>query len=146
MDASNIIALVLGGIGFISSIIGIIVMPMINLKSKRLEERLKCRFILFQKILELQQFTTTSTINNQKEFHRLMAEVSRFSQLYGYESELTLFQEVVESYHKFAEETNNPAGINREERLTEARRKLESAFNNFFSFCVDVYRKELVLN
>lgn len=57
MDSPNIVALALGGIGFIISIIGLIVTPFLNLKSKKLEKRLEYRFELFQKILELWEHT-----------------------------------------------------------------------------------------
>jgi len=57
MDNSDIIAVALGGTGFIISIIGLVVTPLLNLKSKRLEKRLEYRFQLYQKVLELWELT-----------------------------------------------------------------------------------------
>lgn len=53
MDTSNDIALVLGEKGLIISIISLVLTPRLTLKSKRLGKRLKYRFELFQKLLEL---------------------------------------------------------------------------------------------
>ena len=57
METSNIIALVLGGLGFLLSIIGYLITPMLNLKSKKLEKRLENRFKMFEKVLDLWECT-----------------------------------------------------------------------------------------
>lgn len=145
MDISNIVALILGGTGFVISIIGLIVTPKLNLKSRQLEERLKYRFILFQKVLELQEFTTKNTIENQNEFNPLMQEVYKLIQLYGYGAETKSFQEVLNSYKNFAEEINSGPGENRKTRITIAANQFKSKLESFFSLSVNAYRKELVL-
>ena len=66
MDTSNIIALVLGGAGFVISIISLVLTPRLSLKSKRLEKRLEYRFELFQKILDLWEHTHNNQSSNQK--------------------------------------------------------------------------------
>ena len=92
MDTSNIIALVLGGTGFIISIISLVLAPRLTLKSKRLEKRLEYRFELFQKILELWEYTHNNQSSNQNGFPPLMKEVNKFIQLYGYDSEIKSFK------------------------------------------------------
>ena len=77
MDASNIIALALGGTGFLISIVGFVITPILNLKSKRLEKRLEYRFQLFQKILELWEFTNLP--DNKQDFKPLLFEINKFS-------------------------------------------------------------------
>lgn len=146
MDISNIVALALGGVGFIISIIGLIVTPMLNLKSRQLEERLKYRFLLFQKVLELQEFTTKNGIENQNGFNPLMQEVNRLTQLYGYKAETKSFQEVIKSYKNLAEEINNKTGVNREKRIPIAANQFESKLNDFLLLSINAYRKELVLD
>lgn len=145
MDTSNIVALVLGGIGFIISIIGLIVTPKLNLKSKQLEERLKYRFILFEKILELQQFTQKNSISNQADFNSLMQEVNKLTQLYGYTDETKSFQKVIKSYKELAKEINEVKKEDREDRVNNAVVNFESTFNKFLSLLITAYRKELVL-
>ncbi len=80
MDASNIIALALGGIGFIISIVGFIVSPILNLKSKRLEKRLEYRFELFQKILELWEFSHQPA--KEHDIKPLLLDINKLIQLY----------------------------------------------------------------
>jgi competence protein ComGC len=84
MEASNIIAIVLGGMGFIISIIGLIVTPSLNLKSKKLEKRLEYRFQLFQKVIELWEYTNDNnhSIADVK-FRLMILEVNKLIQLYG---------------------------------------------------------------
>ena len=135
MDNSNIIALALGGIGFIISIVGFVLNPILNLKSKRLEKRLEYRFELFQKILELWEFSNKKESSNKNEFGPLMREVNKLIQLYGYDSEIKSFKMVVNSYNNLVKEQN--------ESNTE---ELKSKFENFFSISFNAYRKEIVLD
>ena len=81
MEASNIIALALGGTGFIISIVGFVLTPILNLKSKRLEKRLEYRFELFQKILELWEFTGDKETSNKNELKPLLKDVNKLIQL-----------------------------------------------------------------
>lgn len=131
MDTSNIIALVLGGIGFIISIINFVLTPMLNLKSKRLEYR----FELFQKILELWEYTNRKTPpNNDKELIKIMTEINKLIQLYGYNSEIKSFKELGDLYNYYVhnqDETN--------------RQKLMAKFSEFFSISFNAYRQEIVL-
>jgi hypothetical protein len=129
METSNIIALVLGGTGFIVSVVGFIITPLINLKSKRLEKRLDYRFELFQKILELWECT-----HNKSDVMPVMGDVNKLIQLYGKNSEITAFNMVVSSYNKYAMEKN-------ESNEQELKRK----FENFFSISFNAYRKEIRL-
>ena len=85
MDTSDIIALVLGGTGFIISIISIVLTPRLSLKSKRLEKRLEYRFELFQKILELWEFTNRPL--KEHDVKPLLTDINKLIQLYGYNSE-----------------------------------------------------------
>ncbi len=135
MDNSNIIALVLGATGFIISIIGFVVTPILNLKSKRLEKRLEYRFELFQKILELWEFTHDKKPSNKNGLEPLLRDVNKFIQLYGYDSEIKSFKEVVNCYNVYAEEHNE-----------SNRQKLISKFNDFFAIAFNAYRKEIVLD
>ncbi|RUA15990.1 MAG: hypothetical protein DSY83_06500 [Flavobacteriia bacterium] len=132
MDNSNIIALALGGIGFIISIVGFVVTPILNLKSKRLEKRLEYRFQLFQKILELWELTNSPA--QEHDIKPLLFEINKLIQLYGYNLEIKVFKEVVKCYNKLAEEQNEGN-----------RQKLLSKFNDFFSISFNAYRKEIVL-
>ena len=66
METSNIIALILGGLGFIISIINLVLTPILNLKSKKLEKRLEYRFMLFSEILELWEFTHKKENQNKR--------------------------------------------------------------------------------
>lgn len=134
MDSSNIIALALGGISFIISIVGFVLTPILNLKSKRLEKRLEYRFELFQKILALWEFTHEKNPSNKNGIEPLLKDVNKFIQLYGYNSEIKSFKEVVKYYNILAEEPNE---INREQ--------LTSKFNDFLSIAFNSYRKEIVL-
>ena len=133
MDASNIIALALGGIGFITSIVGFVVAPILNLKSKRLEKRLEYRFQLFQKILELWEYT-----NNKDTEHDIkpsMVAINKLIQLYGYNSEIKSFKELGDFYNKYVHEQNETN-----------RQKLIEKFSDFFSISFNAYRKEIVLD
>jgi len=135
MDTSNIIALVLGGTGFIISIISLVFTPRLTLKSKRLEKRLEYRFELFQKILELWEYSHNNQSSNQNGFEPLMKEVNKFIQLYGYDSEIKSFKEVANSYNNLAKEQNE-----------KNRQILISKFNDFLSISFNAYRKEIVLD
>lgn len=135
MDTSNIVAVALGGIGFIISIVGLILTPILNLKSKRLEKRLEHRFELFQKILELWEFTHENQNSNKNDIKPLMKDINKLIQLYGYDTEIKSFREVVNYYNFFVEEKNE---INRE--------KLISKLNVFLSIAFHAYRKELILD
>lgn len=135
MDTSNIIALVLGGAGFVISIISLVLTPRLSLKSKRLEKRLEYRFELFQKILDLWEHTHNNQSSNQKGLEPLIKEVNKFIQLYGYDSEINSFKEVVNSYNNLAKEQNE-----------DNRQLLISKFNDFFSTSFNAYRKEIVLD
>ena len=133
MDTSNIIALILGGTGFIISIITLVLTPWLSLRSKRLEKRLESRFELFQKILELWELSH----NNPKDTSKLeitLKEINKLIQLYGYESEIKSFHKVRKSYNLLAEEYNE-----------NNRQILKEQFNKFFSIAFNAYRKELVL-
>jgi hypothetical protein len=135
METSNIIALILGGAGFIISIVGFVLTPILNLKSKRLEKRLEYRFELFQKILLLWESTHENQSSNQKGIEPLLKEVNKFIQLYGYNSEIKAFKEVVNYYNILGKEQNE-----------SNRQKLIAKFNAFFSISFNAYRKEIVLD
>ncbi|ABQ06648.1 MULTISPECIES: hypothetical protein [Flavobacterium] len=133
MDTSNIVALILGSIGFIISITGFIITPILNLKSKKLEKRLEYRFILFQKIVELWEFTNKLSAEN--DIKGLMSEVNKLIQLYGYANEITLFNEVVVSYNNCAQS-----------QTETSRQQLKDKFSLFFLTLFNTYRKEIVLD
>ena len=135
MDTSNIVALILGGVGFIISLIGFILTPVLNLRSKKLEKRLEYRFMLFQKILELWESTHESQDSNQNVFGPLMKEVNKNVQIYGYNSEIESFKKVVSSYNNLAIEQSETS-----------RQKFEENLNYFLSISFNAYRKELVLD
>lgn len=133
MGITDIIAIVLGATGFIISIIGLVVTPIINLKSKRLEKRLEYRFDLFQKILELWELThKTNTLGKSAE--PLIFEINKLIQLYGYNSEIKLFRDIIDSYNQYGKTQTD-----------SERQVLISKFNNFFESSFNTYRKEIVL-
>lgn len=133
MDTSNIIALALGSVGFTISIVSLLITPNLNLKSKRLEKRLEYRFQLFQKILELWELSNQSA--NEHNIKPLMTDINKLIQLYGYNSEIESFKELVNFYNYYVQNQNE---INRE--------KLISKFNNFYSISFNAYRREIVLD
>ena len=133
MDISNIVALLLGGIGFIISIVSFFLTPILNLKSKRLEKRLEYRFVLFQKILELWELSH-QTEGKGIDVNPLMKEINKLIQLYGYNSEIKSFKELGDSYNYYIHNQNE---ANRQNLLSE--------FGNFFSISFNTYRKEIVL-
>ncbi len=135
MEASNIIALALGGTGFIISIVGFVLTPILNLKSKRLEKRLEYRFELFQKILELWEFTHDKNPSDKNGLEPLLKDINKFIQLYGYDTEIKSFKEVVKYYKILSEEHNE-----------SNRKELISKFNDFLSIAFNAYRKEIVLD
>ncbi len=139
MDTSNIVALVLGGIGFIISIINFFLTPILNLKSKRLEKRLEYRFALFQKILELWECTNESQLHQQKNFIPLMSEVNKFIQLYGHNSEIKLFKEFGKAYKDYTTEQDEIKKLKLNELAIQKG-------NDFFSTSFNAYRKEIVLD
>ena len=61
--------------------------------------------------------------------------MNKFIQLYGYDSEINSFKEVVNSYNNLAKEQNE-----------DNRQLLISKFNDFFSTSFNAYRKEIVLD
>lgn len=111
-------------IGFIISIINFVLTPMLNLKSKRLEKR-----------LELWEYTNRKTPpNNDKELIKIMTEINKLIQLYGYNSEIKSFKELGDLYDYYVhnqDETN--------------RQKLMAKFSEFFSILFNAYRQEIVL-
>ncbi len=133
METSNIIALVLGGVGFIVSIISFVITPRLTLKSKQLEKRLEYRFELFQKILALWEFTNRPA--KEHDVRPLLTEINKLIQLYGYNSEIKSFRELVDSYNYYAQNHNE---INKQ--------KLHAKFSDFFSISFNAYRKEIVLD
>jgi hypothetical protein len=133
MDSSDIIAIILGGAGFIISIIGLIVTPLLNLKSKRLEKRLEYRFQLFKKVLELWEFTHKNQYLD-KTAEPIFAEINKLIQLYGYNTEIKLFRKVINSFNQYGKEQTE---INRNELITN--------FNHFFKNSFNTYRNEIVL-
>jgi len=133
MDVTNIIALVLGGLGFIISIIGYILTPILNLRSKKLEKRLEYRFILFQKILELWELT--NKVSGDHDIKPLMSDINKLIQLYGYKSEITLFNEVVEIYNYCVQN-----------QTETSMQQLKVKLRVFFSTSFNTYRKEIVLD
>jgi hypothetical protein len=133
MDNSNIIALALGGTGFIISIVGFVVTPILNLKSKRLEKRLEYRFQLFQKILELWEFTHQPA--KEHDVKPLLSEVNKLIQLYGYGSEIKSFKELGNSYNYYIQNLNETN-----------RQKLTTKFEEFFTTSFNAYRKEIILD
>jgi hypothetical protein len=136
MDSSNIIALALGGTGFIISIVGFVVTPIPNLKSKRLEKRLEYRFQLFQKILELWEFTHQSA--KEHDVKPLLTEINTLIQLYGYNSEIKSFKELADSYNYWAQNLDELDEINIQ--------KLTAKFGDFFRTSFNAYRKEIALD
>ena len=139
MGTSGILALILGGIGFIISIISLIITPLLNLKSKRLEKWLEYRFVLFQKIIELWECTYESQSYQQKNFESLMSDVNKLIQLYGYNSEIKLFKKFGEAYRDYAQEENE---IKKKILNTKAVQK----GNEFFSVSFNTYRSEIILD
>lgn len=133
METSNIIALILGGVGFIISVISLVVSPTLNLKSKRLEKRLEYRFLMFQKILELWESTNKDRVE-ENEVKFLLKDINKLTQLYGYNQEIKLFREVVNDYNYLAEN-----------QTEESRQKLIKTLNIFFTYAFNRYRKEIVL-
>jgi hypothetical protein len=135
METSNIIALTLGGLGFIISIVGFVITPILNLKSKRLEKRLEYRFELFQKILNLWEFTHDKNPSDKNAFEPLMRDINKFIQLYGYDKEIKSFKEATNSYNVFVAEQNE-----------SNRQKFISSFNDFLLIAFNAYRKEIKLD
>lgn len=133
MDNSNIIALTLGGTGFIISIVGFVVTPILNLKSKRLEKRLEYRFQLFQKILELWEFTNCPA--KEHDIRPLLSEINTLIQLYGYNSEIKSFKELVNLYNYYAQNQNDTD-----------KQNLTLKFHAFFATSFNTYRKEIILD
>jgi hypothetical protein len=133
MDTSNIIALVLGGIGFIISMIGFVLTPILSLRSKKLEKRLEYRFMLFQKILELWELTNKSS--GEQDIKPLMSDINKLIQLYGYRDEIKLFNEVVEIYNYCVQN-----------QTETSMQQLKAKFSVFFSTSFNTYRKEIVLD
>jgi len=134
MDISNIIALILGGIGFLVSIISLILTPKLNLKSKRLEKKLEYRSELFQKILELWEYIHDNQKSEKMNIEPLLKEINKLIQLYGYNSEIKSFKKIVISYNNFAND-----------HTEENNRILISNFNAFFSLSFNTYRAEITL-
>jgi hypothetical protein len=133
VDTSDIIALILGGTGFIISIISIVLTPRLSLKSKRLDKRLEYRFELFQKILELWEFTNRPL--KEHDVKPLLTDINKLIQLYGYNSEIKLFKELVDSYNDHAKNQSETS-----------KQKMTVKFNDFFSISFNTYRKEIVLD
>jgi hypothetical protein len=133
METSNIVALVLGGISFILSIVGFVLTPILNLKSKRLEKRLEYRFELFQKILALWEYTNQPL--REHDVRPLLTEINKLIQLYGYKAEIKSFRELVNSYNYFAKTQNETD-----------KQKLTLKFSDFFLTSFNVYRKEIALD
>jgi len=132
MDTSNIIALALGATGFIVSIVGLMLTPILNLKSKRLEKRLAYRFQLFQKILELWEHSHSV---KEPDMNPLLLEINKLIQLHGYSSEIILFKELVDFYNYYIQNQNE---VNRQQ--------LAKKFNGFFTVSFNAYRKEIALD
>ncbi|MHA3789277.1 hypothetical protein ACX0HA_13795 [Flavobacterium hauense] len=133
MDTSDKVALLLGGIGFIISIINFVITPIINLKSKRLEKRLDYRFQLFEKILELWE-TTNQPVGKQN-IEPLLIEINKSIQLYGYNSEIKHFNKLVAFYNYYAQNQND-----------DNLKKLKIKLSEFFSTSFNTYRKEIALD
>lgn len=133
METSNIIALVLGGVSFIISIVGLVLTPILNLKSKRLEKRLEYRFELFQKTLALWEYTHQPI--KEHDVRPLLTEINKLIQLYGYSSEIKSFKELGDYYNYYAQNQNETN-----------RQKLTTKFNDFFATSFNAYRKEIVLD
>ena len=131
MEMSNIIALALGGIGFLISIVGLTIRPHLDLKSKVLEKKFEYRSKLFHKILDMR-------LVNEKlgsdEFRSLMLEVGILIQLYGYDEEIKSFNESFDCYNCYAKEKN-------EDNIQKLNRK----FTDFYTLSFNTYRKELLL-
>lgn len=133
LETPDIIALFLGTTGFVISLIGLVLTPMLNIKSKRLEKRLEYRFLLFQKILELWEYThkqkwMSNTVDP------ILFEINKLIQLYGYNHEIRLFREVIDLYNQYTASSSE-----------ENRNSLVLKFNSFFEHSFNTYRKEIVL-
>ncbi len=135
METSNIIALLLGGMGFIISIISLVISPSLNLKSKRLEKRLEYRFQLFQKILQLWESTHKEKTDDDETMKSLLRDINKLIQLYGYNFEIKLFRGVVKDYNQFVED-----------QTEQNRKQLISTLNIFYSYSFNKHRKEIVLD
>lgn len=133
MDISNIVALILGGVGFLISIISFSLTPIINLKSKRLEKRLDYRFQLFEKIVEL--WETTNRPAGEQNLEPLLIDINKLIQLYGLNSEIKTFNELVAFYNYYAQNKNH-----------ENLKSLEIKFSAFFLTSFNRYRKEILLD
>lgn len=138
MDTSNIIALVLGGTGFIISIINFVLTPMLNLKSKRLEKRLEYRFELFQKILNLWECTYQNEAYQRKNFEPLKSEVNKFIQLYGHDTEINSFRAFIDAINEWDKEQD-------ESKKLKLKEKWTLKGNEFFTIAFNAYRKEIIL-
>lgn len=130
MDASNIIALGLGGLGFTISIYGLFITPKINLKTKRLKKRLEYRFELFQKMLELWEFANQP--GKEHNIEPLMLDINKLIQLYGYNSEIDSFKELVNFYNYCVQNQNETN-----------KQKLKKKFSDFFQLLLIHIEKKL---
>ncbi len=133
MDTSDIIAIFLGTTGFVISITGLIIAPLLNLKSKKLEKRLEYRFQLFQKILEVWE-SSHKNKRIDKTIEPLFFEINKLIQLYGYNKEIKLFKDVIISYNQYAE---NQTENKKQEMILK--------FNHFFENSFNTYRREIML-
>jgi hypothetical protein len=95
MNTSNIIALVLGGIGFVISAIGLIITPIINLKSKQLEKLTERRLALLDKVLKFKWSFAEFTCGKRKS-----PDMPLFNQIYmeirmcGYQNEIDIIEDI----------------------------------------------------
>lgn len=133
MEAPNIIAIALGGMGFIISIVGFILTPILNLESKWLEKRLEYRFQLFQKILELWEFTHQPV--KEHDIKPFLLDINKLLQLYGYNSEIKSFNELTNFYNYYTQNQNETNKL-----------ELKTKFGDFFSTSFNAYRKEIALD
>jgi competence protein ComGC len=132
MDTSNIIAIVLGGSGFIISIIGLIATPHINKKTKRLEKQLECRLQLFEKCIELWEYTHSKNTEDNSIFIDLMSDINKLIQLYGHNNEIYKFRIAGKNYNNYV---NNKTEKNYKDFM--------EAMNDFCVLNVTTFRKEL---
>lgn len=145
MDTSNVIALVLGGTSLIISVIGFIIAPTINLKSKRLEVRLQLRLFLFDKVFVLQQLIVKDFDGSLKEITDLIFEINKLVQLYGYKEEIQSFKDLKMASEAFGTENNKDISNRNSKLLEKSKLNLKNKFESFFDTLLTAYRKEILL-
>lgn len=134
MGPTDIIAVVLGGFGFVLSIIGYVVTPYINLKTKKMERRLESRLQLFNAILEFWKYTHSKN-DQKKDVSSHFEKINTLIQLYGYSREIKLFLKMVDYYNIFVGSKESCDDI-----------AFKKQVEGFFKYSFNRYRKEINLD